>query len=171
MPSHELTEITARRYAIAVGDFEEAVEAAKEALRHPPDSLAREALFFMAIVVYFRPFSLNEKPKKGEIPPSEPCVSLNDFSPLSPEENSVHQACKLLRNRVLAHAEHSFYPSSIDPDSGVMSRRRSSLMSPIIENGVVIWPFDIELFCNLAAKLAQKCHHRRADHAIALRDR
>jgi hypothetical protein len=106
MPSHELTENNVRRYAIAVGDFEDAVKLAK-----------------------------------------------------------------LLRNRVLAHAEYSFYPSSFNTETGVMSRRRSSLMSPIIENGFVVWPFDIELLCSLAEKLATQCHHKRADYAGALRKR
>ena len=170
MASDELTEIRFRRYSIAVGDFEEAVEAAEEALRHPPDSPAREALFFMAIILYVRPFSANEKrPKKGEIPPSELCVTLDDFLPLLSEEVAVHQACELLRNRVLAHAEHSFYPSRVDPRTGVMSRQRPSLMSPIVDDAGVLWPFDIRLFCSLASKLADQCHHKRADYAHHLR--
>ncbi|MBU0602149.1 MAG: hypothetical protein KKD25_07090 [Gammaproteobacteria bacterium] len=171
MPADEGPELKFRRYSIAAGDFEEAAKLARQASHHSPDSLEREALLFMAIVVYFRPFSTNERRQENEIPPSAPRLMVKDFAPLSMEEESVHNACKQLRNRVLAHAEFSFYPSSLDPDSGVMSRQRSSLMSPIIEDGVVIWPFGLEQFCTLADKLAKECHHWRADHAIALRDR
>jgi hypothetical protein len=171
MPAEDGAELKFRRYSIAAGDFEKAVELAEQASRPSPDSLEWEALLFMAIIVYFRPFSPNEKKKKKETPPSALSVTLDDFVPLSPEEESVHKACESLRNRVLAHAEFSFYPSRIDPQTGVLSRQRSSLMSPIIEDGVAIWPFDIELFSTLAAKLAEQCHHRRADTAKALRNR
>lgn len=53
------------RYSIAVVDFEKASECLAEARKRLPNDLVFEALLFMAIITYYRPFSPNEKSKRN----------------------------------------------------------------------------------------------------------
>ncbi|WP_139026392.1 hypothetical protein [Methyloversatilis universalis] len=159
-----LTSAELNRYSIAVHDFEQAIKLAEESLLHSPDSLAKEALLFMAVVVYYRPFSQNERSSGTGDAVSK--LAIDDFAPLSKEELALHDLCKNLRNRALAHAEFAYFPTSHDPESGVIFGKRFSLVSLTVGSQSGHGVFDVESFCRLAYKLAARCHTVRANHVL-----
>jgi hypothetical protein len=140
------------RYSIAVFDWQKALAFATEARTHSPSTLAYEALLFAAIVCYYRPFSPNEK---GAKPPAASQLRIEDFPALSQEEQALHEICKTLRNKALAHSEFTFNPTRLAEATGVIQSKPFALMSQ---------PFDLEVFVQLVSKLELACHHKRADH-------
>ena len=132
-------------------DFEKSIAYAEKAARHSPGDLAYEALMFAAIVCYYRPFSPNEKSKNA---PAASQLKLEEFSPLSAAESGLHERCKELRNKALAHSEYEFNPTRLHP-SGVIASRPFALLrhAPAIPALVA-----------LARKLANECHNKRANH-------
>lgn len=146
------TESEFNRYSIALFDFEQAVAYATEAKTHSASTLAHEALLFAAIVSYYRPFSPNEK-NKNTLAVSQ--LTTNNFSLFSPEDMSLHEKLKKLRNKALAHSEIHFNPTRRNIESGIISSRPFSLLSQSV---------DIIGLIHLASKLAEECHHKRADH-------
>lgn len=146
------TESEFNRYSIALFDFEKAVAYATEAKTHSAATLTHEALLFAAIVSYYRPFSPNEK-NKNSLAASQ--LTTNSFSPFTPEDISLHGKLKELRNKALAHSEIQFNRTRRDPETGIISSRPFTLLSQ---------PIDIVGLIVLASKLAEECHHKRADH-------
>lgn len=140
------------RYSIAVFDWQKSLVFANEARKHPPNTAVYEALLFAAIVCYYRPFSPNEK---GANPPAVSHLSLGDFPALSQQEQALHENCKTLRNKALAHSEFTFNPTRLCEATGVIASKPFSLLSR---------PFDLEAFVHLVSKLELACHHKRADH-------
>jgi hypothetical protein len=139
------------RLSIAVFDFEKSIAYAEEAARYSPEDLAHEALLFSAIVCYYRPFSPNEKKNS----PAASQLKLEEFSPLTAAESELHERCKELRNKALAHSEYEFNPTDLHP-SGVIASRPFSLLSHAPE---------IPALVALARKLADECQNKRANHA------
>lgn len=140
------------RLSIAVRDFDQAVAFAEETARHQTGTLVYEALIFTVIVSYCRPFSPNEK---GKAPAATSQLKLEEFSPLTPEESALHEKCKDLRNQALAHSEYKHNPTRLDAASGVIASRPFSLLSHAP---------DIKALSALAKKIADECHHKRADY-------
>lgn len=140
------------RLSISVRDFEQAVEFAERAAATPRDDLAHRALLLSAIISYYRPFSPNER-----IPTTKATASLNiaDFGSLTSDEVKLHERLKTLRNKVLAHSEYDMNPTSLDEHSGVVSSRPYDLLAESI---------DPQSLVALVKKLANTCHHWRADH-------
>ena len=145
------TEQAFNRFSIAVFDFEKSISYAEEAARHSRSDITHEALLFAAIVCYFRPFSPNEKSKSSSAASQ---LTLEDFSPLTPSESELHERCKQLRNKALAHSEYDFNPTRLHP-TGVIASRPFALLhhAPAIPALVA-----------LARKLADECHNKRANH-------
>jgi hypothetical protein len=139
------------RLTIAIIDFKKSIDYAEEAAQYSPSDLAHEALLFSAIVCYYRPFSPNEK-KKDSAAASQ--LKLEDFSPLTTAESELHERCKELRNKALAHSEYEFNPTRLRP-SGVIASRPFSLLSHAPE---------IPALVALARKLINECHNKRANH-------
>lgn len=146
------TETVFNRLSIAVRDFEQAIAFAEEAQRHSSATLAYEALVFTAILSYYRPFSPNEKDKNA---PAISQLKLEDFSPLSRGELELHEKCKELRNQALAHSEYKHNPTRLDTSVSVIASRPFSLLSKVP---------NIVALAALARKLAEECHHMRADY-------
>ncbi len=146
------TEAAFNRLSIALRDFEQAIAFAEEAQHHSAATLAHEALTFAAIVSYHRPFSPNEKHKNA---PATSQLKLVDFSPLSSAESALHEKCKELRNQALAHSEYKHNPTRLDTSLGVIASRPFSLLSHAP---------NLEALAALARKLADECHHKRADY-------
>lgn len=151
------TESEFNRYSIALFDFEQAVAYATEAQTHSAATLAYEALLFAAIVSYYRPFSPNEKNRNAQATSQ---LTTNNFSPFTTEDRSLHEKLKELRNKALAHSEFYFNPTRRDAEFGIISSRPFSLLSQSV---------DIDGLILLASKLAEECHHKRADHVCRLR--
>lgn len=140
------------RYSIACFDWEKASAFATEAQKHLPNTIVFEALLFAAIVCYYRPFSPNEREQNAA---AQSQLRIEDFPPLSSKEQSIHENCKTLRNKALAHSEFSFNPTELNAATGVISSKPFALLSQ---------PFDIEGLMQLLSKLQLACHHKRADH-------
>lgn len=140
------------RYSIAVFDWQKSLLFAKEAREHLPNTTVYEALLFAAIACYYRPFSPNEK---GANPPALSHLRIEDFPALSEQEQALHESCKTLRNKALAHSEFTFNPTRLCETTGIIASKPFSLLSQ---------PFDIESFVQLVSKLELACHHKRADH-------
>ena len=146
-----ITEQEFNRYSISTFDFEKAVEFVTEAQQHSPATLIYEALVFAAIVCYYRPFSPNEKDKNAK---ATAMLKIEEFSPLTQEEQAIHAKCKELRNQALAHSEWRFNPTGFDYSSAIISSRPFSLVSAGI---------DLSALSNLARRFAGECHSKRAN--------
>jgi hypothetical protein len=145
------------RFSISLKDFEKAAEFLAEAQRHQCGSLVHEALVFAAIICYYRPFSSNEK---DSFAPAAKQLTLSDFSKLSVEEFTIHDTCKELRNKALAHAEFKYHPTRLNPETGVILSARFSLVREAP---------DLAALANLAQKFAAECKHKRADFVSQVR--
>ena len=139
------------RYSIALFDFQKAKDFLSEAKNHLPSSLPFQALLFAAIVCYYRPFSPNEKSNAS---PATSRLGIEEFDNLSPSEIQIHEGCKELRNKVLAHSEYSWNPTHIDPNFKVIVSRPFWLSSDSV---------DMDGLGRLLDKLILTCHHRRAE--------
>lgn len=151
------TEAKYNRYSISVKDFERAIAFLQEAGKYSSGTLVHEALSFAAIVCYFRPFSPNEKDPNAAATSQ---LTLSEFQPLSSDEQAVHDKCKELRNKALAHAEFKYYPTRFDPTTGVTASALFSLTR---------YAPDLNQLAALAQKLALQCHNKRADYVFANR--
>lgn len=147
------TEADFNRLSIAVRDFEKAIMFSEEALRHPYGALAYEALVFTSIVSYYRPFSPNEKDKKNPLASS--LLKIEEFASLTREELAIHEKCRELRNQALAHSAYKYNPTRLDASLGVVASRPFSLLSHAPE---------LTALMALAKKLADECHHKRANY-------
>ncbi|MBP0713513.1 hypothetical protein ABXK61_09330 [Burkholderia sola] len=146
-----ITEAKFNRLSIAVRDFEKCIEFAEEAKGHSQSSLAYEAIVFAAIVCYYRPFSPNERG------PAEATskLELGDFANLTAPETELHEKCKRLRNKAIAHSEYKYNPTRLDTSSGVIA----SMPFSLAQNEP-----NLAALSTLARKLAEECHHMRADY-------
>jgi hypothetical protein len=140
------------RLSISVRDFEQAVAYAEQAAKVSRNTLEYQALLFSAIVSYYRPFSPNER-KATALASSQ--LNIADFGALTTADLALHERCKVLRNKALAHSEYELNPTALDETSGVISSRPFDLFAHA--------PDHMDLIA-LARKLATTCHHWRADH-------
>lgn len=141
------------RYSISLTDFEKASECVAEARKRLPNDLVFEALLFLAIIVYCRPFSLNERSKDNLKAKSR--LNLEDLIVPSDREKELHTECETLRNKALAHSEFAYNPTSLNPRSGVISSKPFSLLTQ---------QFDLDGLADLLRKLAEACHSKRATY-------
>lgn len=145
------------RYSIACLDWENALAFATEAQKHVQNSIVVDALVFSAIVCYYRPFSSNER-KKNAAAKSQ--LRIEDFPPLTVDEQEIHDTCKILRNQALAHSEFEFNPTWLNPKNGVISSRPFSIHSQ---------RFNISSFIKLVNIFQLACHNKRADLVLEKR--
>lgn len=150
------TEQEFNRLSIAVFDWVKSLAFAVEAQKHSQNTTVYEALLFASIVCYYRPFSPNEKKAN---PPATSHLKIEEFPTISEEENALHENCKKLRNKALAHSEFELNPTSFSKATRVIESKPFSLLSQ---------PFDLETFIRLVSKLERACHHKRADHVSKL---
>lgn len=142
------------RFSISLKDFEKSISFLREAKKHPISSIVHEALVFAAIVCFYRPFSPNEKGQKA---PAMSHLSLSDFSPLSKDESAIYETCKELRNKALAHSEFKYYPTHLNPDTGMVS----STWFGFIGKGP-----NLAKLSALIEKLIKQCRNKRADYVL-----
>lgn len=148
-----ISEAKFHRFSISLKDFEKANGFLSEAKEHQYGSLIHEALVFSAIVCYFRPFTNNEKDPNSK---AASRLELSDFEPFSGGEHLIHEACKELRNKALAHAEIKHHPTGFDRETGVISSAIFSLVGKVP---------NLDALQELIGKLIRQCHNRRADYA------
>jgi hypothetical protein len=141
------------RFSISAKDFEKAAEFLAEAKNHQYGGLVHEALVMSAIICYFRPFTENER--SSSPPAAKKLDLLSDFPPLSQAENAVHEACKVLRNKALAHSEFLYHPTRLDRDTGVISSALFSLVGAAP---------DVDSLAALIEKLTLHCQLIRASY-------
>jgi hypothetical protein len=104
------------RYIIAEGDFRRSLECIKKAREYEADLIIYEALFSMAILLYVRPFSENEK---GNASPASSRISNDVLINLSKVENALHEKFVQLRNQAIAHSESTYYKVKFDDETGL----------------------------------------------------
>jgi hypothetical protein len=141
------------RYTISLADFEKASDCVTEARKRVPNDLLFEALLFMAIISYYRPFSQNDKSKHNLKAKSK--LTLEDLIVPSARENEIHSECGTLRNKALAHSEFAYNPTSRNSSTGVISSKPFSLLTQ---------QFDLDGLTNLINKLKEACHSKRATY-------
>ena len=146
------------RFSIALRDFERAEAFIKEARNHQYGGLVHEALVLSAIVCYYRPFTNNERNPNSA---AASRLELSDFSPLSRNQLDIHETCKELRNKALAHAEITHHPTKLDREKGVISSPVFSLVgkAPLLEE-----------MSELIGKLISQCDDKRADYVNSVRN-
>lgn len=152
-----ISEAKFNRYSIALKDFEKAREFLEEARRHQYGSLIHEALVFSAIVCFFRPFTNNEKDPNSK---AASRLELSDFESLSNSELLIHETCKELRNKALAHAEIKHHPTSLDRETGIISSAIFSLVGKAP---------NLDALQELIGKFIKQCRNRRADYVHSVR--
>lgn len=146
------------RFSISITDFEKAEAFLVESKRHQYGDLIHEALVFSAIICYFRPFTHNEKDPASAAAAK---LELSDFPPLSSDELLIHEACKELRNKALAHAEIKFYPTQLNRETGIISSATFSLVGKAP---------NLDALTDLVRKLISECHNERADYVRSTRN-
>lgn len=146
------------RFSIALKDFEKAEAFLAEARNHQYGGLVHEALVFSAIICYFRPFTNNERNPNSA---AAARLELSDLPPLSPDELRIHETCKDLRNKALAHAEISHHPTQLDRETGVISSTIFSLVGKVPR---------LEALSELIGKFMRQCHNKRADYVHSARN-
>ncbi len=146
------------RYSISLADFEKASECVAEARKHLPNDLVFEALLFMEIIAYYRPFSPNEKSKENLKATSR--LKLEHLIVPSADEKEIHNECETLRNKALAHSEIAYNPTSLNSSTGVISSKRFSLLTQQL---------DLDGLAKLLKKLEEACHSKRAKYIHRLR--
>ena len=146
------------RYTISLADLEKASECVAEARKYLPNGLVFEALLFMAIIAYYRPFSPNEKSKQNLKATSR--LKLEDLILPSAHEKEIHIECEDLRNKALAHSEIAYNPTSLNTNTGVISSKRFSLLTQ---------QFDLDGLAKLLKKLEESCHSKRATYVQQMR--
>lgn len=150
-------EVKFNRLSISLKDFEKARDFLVEAKKHPYGSLVHEALVFSAIICYYRPFTCNEKDANSAAAAK---LKLSDFSSLLPNELAIHETCKVLRNKALAHAEIKYYPTKLNRETGIIS----SAIFSLVGNAP-----NLDELADLISKFIIQCLNKRADYAIGVR--
>jgi hypothetical protein len=149
---HMTTTEQFNRLSISVRDFEAAAAFAERAAATSPATLEHQALLFAAIVCYYRPFSPNERSQSAK---ADSSLRIGDFRTLNKAELEIHEVCKRLRNKALAHSEYEMNPTTLNESSGIISSRPFNLLAHAPE------PTALGA---LASKVALLCHHMRADY-------
>ena len=145
------------RTSIAVFDFEKAIEFASAAQRYPANAVEYEGLLFAAIVSYVRPFSGNERSPGAS---AESRLGTSTVDALDDLERQLHDRCRDLRNRALAHSEVAMNATRFDHATGVARSRPFSLLSS---------PFDVQSFITLAETMKGRCQRDRAEYVLGRR--
>ncbi len=139
------------RYSISLRDFEKALEFLSKANNHLENDLIRESLLISGLICYCRPFTSNERNKNAQ---ATTRLDFNSFTKMSVADHDLHKQCMLIRNKAIAHAEWSNYPTSRDTETNVICSHIYCLRDENIDwNGLE----------ELANKLRNQCHHLRAD--------
>ena len=146
-----------RRTHISKHDFGRAYEFVTAARGHAVDTIEHEALLIAAIIYYARPFTLNEKAKKGEDPPSDARLDENLADGPSPahrqfddaEEQALHDRIVTLRHKAVAHAEYDNYPVIL---AGTAQRTIVSQAWHVVDEQL-----DLSRFQRIAKEMQVRC--------------
>jgi hypothetical protein len=140
------------RVNISKNDFEMCVNFLNETANVNIGSYSYEALWMMAIVAYCRPFSHNEKSGNNK------AAAKIDAPQMTTKERELHATLIKCRNKIVAHSEIKFNPTSTDSDTGIIWRKRASIWS-------FLQGFNLSknLVIALANKMLNYCHNESAD--------
>lgn len=140
------------RTNISKNDFEMCINFLNETANVNKGSYSYEALWMMAIVSYCRPFSHNEKSDNSQ------AAAKIDTPQITTKERKLHGTLIKCRNKIVAHSEVKFNPTSTDSDTGIIWRKRASIWS-------FLQGFNLSktLVIALANKMLNYCHNKSAD--------
>jgi hypothetical protein len=138
-----------RRTHISKHDFGRAGEFLTAARGHGVATIEHEALLIAAIIFYARPFTLNEKAKKGQDPLSDARLDegLADFD--DAEDQALHDRIVNLRHKAVAHAEFDNYPVLL---AGPSQRTIVSRAWHVVDEQL-----DLSRFQRIATEMEARC--------------
>jgi hypothetical protein len=114
----------------------------------------RSIIYANINIYYFRPFSPNEKePNAAAISK----IEIESFTELTTDELQLHERCKEIRNKAVAHAEWIYYPTRLHA-TGVISSRFWNIISD---------PIDWVAVRSLATQLLKQCNQLRGSFVIS----
>jgi hypothetical protein len=150
---------TPYRTHISVHDFETAAKFAKAAKGYPASAVEYEALVEAAVIRYARPFSSNEKPGKGK---ADARLRVNAADILTSQADmDLHKRVITLRNKMVAHAESEFYPTTLlDP---VGASRASGFAVASKRWHILEEDIDLDALARIADVMRHACLNQMLD--------
>jgi hypothetical protein len=146
-----------RRSFISRQDFERALEFIAAARRHEVASIEHEALLVSAIIHYARPFSDNEKPRKGGVYESDPRIDPEVGEIDDDSGKLLHERIISARNQAIAHSSFARYPVQICPGSGTGPGFHLSPIALSVGWHVTQEQIDLDAFEQLTRRLRAAC--------------
>ncbi len=140
------------RLYIAKWDIKKAIEFLETAEKYAPTSIEYEALIMGAIIHYTRPFSCNEKSLNANALARVPLAVIEGYSS---DEHELHKRLIDRRNRAIAHAEWSEFPTEIDRETKSLGIQRYSVYPEFLDPKPLI---------ALSRKLSIRLHNMVTDH-------
>jgi hypothetical protein len=150
---------TPYRTHISAHDFETAGNFAEAAKNYLPSAIEYEALVEAAVIRYARPFSSNEQRGRGK---ADARLSVNVEQILtSKADMDLHKRVITLRNKMVAHAESEFYPTTLlDP---VGTSRASGFAVASKRWHILSENLDLDALARIADVMRRSCNNQMLD--------
>jgi hypothetical protein len=150
---------TPYRTHISAHDFETAGSFIQAAKNYPPSAIEYEALVECAVIRYARPLSSNERRGSGK---ADARLSVNvQQILLSQGDVDLHNRIITLRNKMVAHAESEFYPTTLlDP---VGTSRASGFAVASTRWHILGENLDLDAFARIAEAMRRACLNQMLD--------
>jgi hypothetical protein len=149
---------TPYRTHISTHDFETASAFIEAANKYLESDIEYESLLESAIIRYARPFSCNERGNSQA--DSRIDVNIKQILDSQPEIE-LHNRLITLRNKVVAHAESSFFPTKLlDP---VGNSRASGYAVTSNRWHIIQEKIDLHTFARIAKKMRSACINQMLD--------
>lgn len=148
---------TPYRTHISTHDFETAGEFIEAAKRHPQSAIEWEALVEIAVIRYARPFSRNRGTSIADARIKADVAQILD----SQADVDLHNRIIDLRNQVVAHADASFFPTTLLDPVGNSRARGFAVASTrwhILSAGI-----DLDAFARIAKAMRHACLNSMLD--------
>ena len=153
-PCKKVSEMMSDKYlnrlSISAYDLEDSNRFLKQLGVAGIDPTQKEALLISSIICHARPFTGNEKNEVDALSR----IHIEDFDEITRDFLTLHKKVMSVRNKAIAHAEWTRYPTRINPTSGIISSRRYSILGE---------SFDTKLLIALNDKLILQLQYKRAD--------
>jgi hypothetical protein len=149
---------TPYRTHISAHDFETARKFIEAAKGHPQSAIEWEALMEIAVIRYARPFSRNHGASIAD-----PRIKVDVEQILeSPADVELHNRIVGLRNEVVAHADASFFPTTLlDPVEN--SSRASGYAVASKPWHILNEKIDLDAFARIADAMRRACLNNMLD--------
>ena len=149
---------TPYRTHISAHDFETAGKFIEAAKRHPQSAIEWESLVESAVTRYARPFSCNER--NTAVADARINVDVEQILK-SQADVDLHKRIIVLRNKVVAHAEASFFPTTLlDP---VGNSQASGFAVASTRWHILSENIDLDAFARITDAMRRACLNNMLD--------